>query len=103
MNAPRLVVTLNEDELVALVRRVVVEVLEQREAAAASDWIGDEEAATILGMKVSSLRKRLQPSSLAGEHAVLASLPVHYNGRRRRFMRSEVEGWLAARGRRKAA
>lgn len=101
MTAPLVVIPL--DELERIVRRAVDDALEAREAAAASDWIGDEEAARILGMKVSSLRKGLQPSSLAGPHPVLEGLPVHYAGRVRRFRRSEVETWLAARGRRKAA
>lgn len=83
MSAP--VIVVSPEELARIVREAVRAELEARSTAAnepACEWIGDDDAARILGVKRDTLRK-------------IRGLPVHRVGRRRRYRRAELDAWIA--------
>jgi excisionase family DNA binding protein len=85
---PATIVVVTVDELREVVRDEVRRALAERPSqpvdALVSDWIGDDEAARMLGMAKSYLRK-------------VRDLPVHKVGRKRRYRRSEVDAFISKR------
>lgn len=70
--------------LVEDLRRVLAESRPASSAANDTDWISKEEAAKIIGVELSYLRR-------------LKGLPRHGTGRRPRYLRSEVDAFVRSR------
>ncbi len=66
------------------VQRVLAAHSERLDGRAVSEWIGDLEAAQMLGVTKDYLRK-------------IPALPVHKVGRKRRYRRTEVDAFIATR------
>lgn len=82
------IVVASVDELRMIVRDEVQRALAEHNArdanGVACEWIGDVEAAQMLGVTKDYLRK-------------IPTLPVHKVGRKRRYRRSEVDAFIATR------